>query len=48
MTRPFMPHRYKSPCYECQRREVGCHGRCKDYKEYAKKEAEYKKKHKVG
>lgn len=21
-----------SPCQECERREIGCHGRCKDYK----------------
>lgn len=21
-----------SPCQECERREIGCHGRCKGYK----------------
>lgn len=26
-----------SPCQECERREIGCHGRCDDYKEWKAK-----------
>ena len=25
----------KSPCYKCEDREVGCHGKCEKYQEYA-------------
>lgn len=24
----------KCPCYKCERRQVGCHSKCDDYKEY--------------
>lgn len=26
-----------SPCLDCDRREVGCHGKCKEYQEYKEK-----------
>lgn len=29
-----------APCQDCERREIGCHGKCEDYKkfsDYAKK-----------
>lgn len=26
-----------SPCQECERREIGCHGRCEDYKAWKAK-----------
>ena len=25
----------KGPCYGCQKRQVGCHGSCAEYAEYA-------------
>lgn len=39
----------KPPCKDCDRREIGCHSHCKEYKEYrrlidARKEAEKSKK----
>lgn len=27
----------KSPCYNCQKREIGCHGICEEYKAYSNK-----------
>lgn len=27
----------KWPCYNCQNRRVGCHGKCKEYLEYQAK-----------
>jgi hypothetical protein len=30
----------KSPCLDCSRRTVGCHGSCEDYKAYSLKNQE--------
>lgn len=27
----------KSPCYNCQNRKIGCHGKCQSYLEYQAK-----------
>lgn len=27
--------RLKAPCYQCEKREVGCHSTCKEYIEYS-------------
>ena len=26
----------KAPCKDCEKRELGCHGRCEEYAEYKK------------
>lgn len=28
--------RHKAPCKDCERRKLGCHGRCEPYKEWKK------------
>lgn len=30
----------KSPCLDCEKRTVGCHGSCDEYKEYSKQNKE--------
>lgn len=38
----------KVPCYNCEKRFLGCHGSCEDYKKYiAEKEEVNKKKREV-
>lgn len=32
------------PCKDCERRKMGCHGRCKEYQEFAKRLEEIRKK----
>lgn len=27
-----------APCKDCEKRELGCHARCEDYKEYRKQQ----------
>ena len=27
----------KAPCYNCEKRVLGCHGTCEDYKDFNKK-----------
>jgi len=33
----------RAPCWGCQDREPGCHGRCEKYREYAEKNREARK-----
>lgn len=38
----FNKNRYKNPCKDCEKRHVGCHGTCDDYKSWSLKEQTYK------
>ena len=38
-----LEHKYKSPCKDCENRQIGCHGSCAAYNEYREKEAAYRK-----
>ena len=34
-----LPH---APCKDCERREIGCHGKCEEYNEFLRKRSEYR------
>lgn len=40
MSKSLIP---ESPCYECQKREPGCHSRCSEYIFFRTKRDEYNK-----
>lgn len=40
-----MNRRPLSPCLNCARRELGCHGKCQDYAEFKAKREEIRQAH---
>ena len=34
----------KTPCQKCEKRHIGCHGSCDDYKQFCKEHDELKRK----
>lgn len=32
----------KSPCYQCEKRYVGCHSKCEEYISFSKENEEYR------
>lgn len=42
--RNFHPMGKNAPCRDCEMREVGCHSRCKVYRQYREEQMEYMRK----